>query len=139
MTEKFQPKTLAQFSVHQMEQVMMWAHNNGVTEAIRDQGIRFTDAFYKTVETAQLDERGKPMNERGRERLRLALTVLARLTGGKEEFKDIIGPITVWQVTPNPNEVEVRWTIKDTRYPPSLNRTFQKTLAGQRLPTPGVG
>lgn len=126
MTEKFQPRTLAQFSLYQVEKVLMWAHNSGVMEVRRNQGTLFRDAFLEVIETATFDEKGKPMNERGKERLRLALTVMARLTGRHEELKDVTGPITVWQVTPNPNKVEVRWTVRDTRYSPRLDRPFER-------------
>ncbi len=124
MAERFQPRTLASFSVHQMEQVMLWAHDNGVTEAMKEQGLRFSEAFNTALDIAQMDEKGKLMGEKGRNRLKLALTALARVAERQADFKGIQGDISVWS-TPDPETFEVRWKITDSRYSTN-SRLFER-------------
>lgn len=125
MAERFQPRTLASFNKHQIEQVFLWAHRNDVTKA-KDSGQTFVDAFSQAIQTAELDEKGKPMNERGRERLQLASKVFVAFGKNQVDFVDLKGDVTVWQISKDPERIEVRWNVADPRYPISLGRTFER-------------
>jgi hypothetical protein len=126
VTEKFQPRELTSFSVHQLEGLVMWSAKSGVLEK-RKEGLSLFEAFNLVLGVTNTDESGKLLDEKGRERLRLGFTAVGRILAREGSFSNIQGPVSVWQTTPDADQIEVRWAVPDTRLDPNLGkRLFQR-------------
>ncbi len=106
----FRERELTSFKPRQIEQAIRWAHQNGVTYQMRHEGLNFRQAFTYALETAAIDEQGKPMDERGRERLGHARDVFHSLAVASDELSDVHGAISVWS-TRVIGSVEVRYQV----------------------------
>ena len=108
-SEKFQPRMVASFSRPQMESVGSWLKRVVLDRQVLDHGITFTEAFDRIFETEKLDEKGKTMDEKSRNRLRYGLATINILHKEGMRLSQIIGTIQVWQTTPDENKLEIRY------------------------------
>ena len=109
MTEKFQSRTLASFSRSQLERILEWSHQNGMG-TFEQQGLSWMKSSEKIAQIAELDEKGNPLDEKGRKRLELACKSFAPLFSfGKMEH---LVTMSVWLVSDKPPTLEFRWKQK---------------------------
>ncbi len=88
MTERFQPRTLASFSRHQLEQILLWSERNGLLD-FHKRGLGFQEAFTEILERAEIDEKGNPLFS----------------FGSLETLKTM----SVWLVSEAPPVLQFRW------------------------------
>lgn len=93
-TEKFKPLMVAAFSKGQLRQVNEWAWKN-------TQAIEGSLNFLKALEIIELDEKGKSMNEKSRNRLNYAIKAIKQLADDRCRLHQIQGPVIVWQTGPD--------------------------------------
>lgn len=110
MPEIFLPKTLASYNKHQLYRFMDWANDNELTQMAGENGEGFVSAFDKVLEMSQVDEKGKPMTEKGRKRLKLALSTLAAIVDQNIDLATLKGEILVWS-TPDPGIFRLEHSI----------------------------
>lgn len=103
MAEKFQPRTRASFTKHQLELVNEW-----ITDQVHTTPENFLKAFERALLDAETDEKGRPMSEKGRERLRLGMLVKANLSKDSRS-QGIFGEAIVWQMSSDPTHLQVRF------------------------------
>ena len=111
-SEKFQPRMVASFSKPQMESVAAW-----LTKEVLNSGTTNGRTFDSALETVELDEKGKTMNEKSRKRLTYGLATINILHKEGMRLNQIIGTIQVWQRTPDENKLEI---LYDTIQPRSF-------------------
>ena len=102
-TKIFQPHIVASFTKPQMESVAAW-----LTREVLTNGRTFDSA----LETVELDEKGKVMNEKNRNRLRYGLSTINILYKEGVRLDQIRGTIQVWQKTPDENKLEIDYAIQ---------------------------
>lgn len=107
--ERFQPRIVASFSKIQLLKIYLWSKKN-VTQT----GLSFTRDFLKTVETVEFDERGKKMDGKAKNRLIYGEKVISDLLNYGHQLDQIQGVVTVWQLTPDKDKLEVRWKLTPT-------------------------
>lgn len=107
MTERFQSRTVASFSAPQLERILHWTQGNGVNS---NDGFTYQRQFRKFVESSDVDEKGRPIDERGKNRLLIAARVLSKMVNHSKVFEGIRGDIQVWQISPDPQRLEARCT-----------------------------
>jgi len=97
-SEKFQPIISASFNRFQLEQVLLWVQHNNVTT---------NSSFVHALKTLPLDEKGKPMNEKSKNRLSCGVSTLIVM---EKEGQDLsrVRNIQVWS-TPDKNKLDIRW------------------------------
>ena len=103
-SEKFQPRMVASFSKIQLLYVFLWSEKN-VTQT----GPSFTQDFLRVLETAELDEKGKSMNGKAKNRLKYGEKAISALLSHGHHLDQIQGLVTVWQATPDEDKVEIRY------------------------------
>lgn len=103
--EKFNPRMVASFNKYQIINVDDWAGNSVVQTS-----ESFTRDSLKYLQTAKFDEKGKPMDEKSRRRLKYGIQVLGIMIIEGVDLDKIQGVVQVWQTTPDESKVEVRWT-----------------------------
>lgn len=111
MPERFQPRIVASFNQHQLVETAGWWRDNGITNF---GATSFDDIVNKAFESAQFDEKGRPLDEKGRHRLRIAMAVLTKVYVGQIPTS-FVGEIKVWQMTPDPDNITVRWAKSISR------------------------
>lgn len=112
MPERFQPRTVASFNSHQLRQVFDWFQEKGFT-ITSNAADTISPAFFSEVwSMAETDEKGKPLNEKGRNRLYYGLLLLAKMAESPNAFMDIQGEANVWQMSAHPSDIEFRWKRK---------------------------
>ena len=97
-SEKFQPRMVASFNRFQLEQVLLWVQHNNVTT---------NSSFAHALKTLPLDEKGKPMNEKSKNRLSCGVSAAIAM---EKEGGDLsrVRNIQVWS-TPDKNKLDIHW------------------------------
>ncbi len=103
-SEKFQPRIVASFNMPQMIQVATWLKREVLNSGTTNQRI-----FDSVLETVELDEKGKVMDEKSRKRLTYGFATINILHKKGVRLDQVIGTIQVWQVTPDEDKLEIRY------------------------------
>lgn len=61
------------YNQHQLDEAAKWWSENRITDSDSES---LKELFSTTFDSAQLDEKGKPLDEKGRDRLKMAIRVL---------------------------------------------------------------
>ena len=104
--KKFSPHMVASFNASQLIAVASWVHNN-----VKQTELSFNENFLMAIQTAELDEKGKKMDENAKKRLGYGVKVLGTLLLRKEHIHGLQGAVQVWQTTPNEKKIELRWNF----------------------------
>lgn len=102
---KFQPRIVASFNIVQLEKVGVWFG----PEAVGLARLGIYESAFAALSEATTDERGKPIDGKGRRRLQLGLDALILYRGEAETGHKIPGEIQAWQLTPRDEDVELRY------------------------------
>ena len=118
-SEKPQPRMVTSFNKTQLESVQNWLANNvDLSEA-----SSFLRNFIRALDAVKLDEKGKQMDDKARDRLRYGLAVINILRKEGVRPDSVVGVIQVWQgTTPDENKLEIRYDYKRSNSEPRLRR-----------------
>lgn len=114
-SEKFQPRMVASFSKPQLESVGSWLRRELLDSGVLDHGQTSTQVIDKALEEKKLDEKGKVMDAKSRNRIIYGLATINILRKEGVRLDQIIGTIQVWQGTPDENKLEVRYATTQPR------------------------
>ncbi len=119
--KKFQPRVIASFNPPQLERVDHWFGAEAVALAMAGQ---FEPAL-AALEQANTDEKGKPIDDRGRKRLHAGLDALIISRRNAAQGSLVHGEIQAWQLSPEEDDIELRYKhgkslMQFSERPPSL-------------------
>lgn len=103
--EKFQPHMVASFTKIQIQRIEAWKRNN----VVLTEGSNYLQAFNRALRAAEVDEKGKVMNEKSRIRIRYGMLVISESHRKKQDFDRVQGSVKVWQIGPGEDNLSVRF------------------------------
>lgn len=78
---------------------------------VRTEGSNNLQAFSRALKVAEVDEKGKVMDEKSRKRIRYGMLVISELHRKEQDIDRVQGPIAVWQMTHDGDDVKVRYNL----------------------------
>lgn len=135
---EFRPRVVSSYNIVQLEKVADWFGPEAVGLAKLGD---YKDAF-TLLDQATKDERGKPIDEKGRRRLQFGLDALILYKEEVAQGHKITGEIQAWQIAEREEAVELRYRTGSglldslAMRPPSIEfRANQNTPVEDNLPT----
>lgn len=104
-SEKFQPYMVASFTKIQLRSVEAWVRNN----VCLTEGSNNLLAFSIALRVAEVDEKGKVMDDKSRKRIKYGMLVISELHRKEQDIDRVQGPIAVWKMTRDGDDIEVRY------------------------------
>lgn len=92
--KEFQRIIVASFTKGQLQRVIMWYRANVNFQDGRDFGAIVDEALVK----AELDEQGKAMTEKAKNRIRYGGTIITNAMASGIDMNNVTGEIKLWQV-----------------------------------------
>lgn len=117
-SKKFQPHMAASFTKPQIQNIEAWVRNN-VTFT---DGSNYLQTFSRALRAAEVDEKGKVMDDKSRIRIKYGMLVISELHKRKQNIDRVQGSIAVWQIRPGEDNLSVRFEVKESWRNPRYNR-----------------
>lgn len=109
--KKFQKHIVASFTNLQIQNIEAWRSNN----VIPTEGWSYLQTFNRALRVAEVDEKGKPMSEQSRKRIKYGMLVISEMHKTKQDLDPAKGEVKVWQVGPGEDNLEIRLNRKPSR------------------------
>jgi len=116
--KKFQQHIVASFTKPQIQNIEAWVRNN----VVLTEGSNYLQTFSRALKAAGVDEKGKVMDGKSRKRIKYGMLVISELHKRKQDLDQVEGPIKVWKVSPEEDNLSVRFELKKSRRNPRNNR-----------------
>ena len=84
-SEKFQPHMVASFTKTQIQSIEAWVRNN----VVPTEGLNYLQTFSRALIAAEVDNKGKVMEEKSRKRIKYGMLVISELHRGKQDLDGV--------------------------------------------------
>ncbi len=109
---------VASFTKTQIRSVETWVKNN----VVLTEGSNSLQAFSRALRVAEVDEKGKVMDEKSRTRIRYGMRAISELHKRNQDLDRVQGSVAVWQVGSGEGSLSVRFEVEKGWRGPRYNR-----------------